>query len=340
MKTETVQSLTQMNAILCCPKCTGKLDIGEDSILCADCHQRYDIADNIPLCFWPNEWASSKKDITDIVREFYEETPFPNYDDFDNAGSLMQKARQGIFARLLDDQIPFGARILECGCGTGQLSNFLSIANRTVVGTDICLNSLRLGQAFKEHNHLNRIHFFQMNLFRPIFKPETFDCVICNGVLHHTADPFLGYQSIARLVKPKGYILIGLYHSYGRISNDVRRLFFRLSGDRFQFLDPLLRKRNLEGAKRKAWFADQYKHPHESKHTIEEVIDWFEQTGFSFINSIPKTRLFASFFDENERIFRPARPGSRLERALSERLRVLVGSPEGGLFIAIGHKQA
>lgn len=206
MKTEIGQDLKRIHDRLCCPKCRGDLAVTDECLVCADCHQRYPIADNIPLCFWPNEWASSKKDVTEIVREFYEETPFPNYDDFDDAGSLMQKARQGIFARLLDDQIPFGARILECGCGTGQLSNFLSIANRTVVGTDICLNSLRLGQAFKEHNHLNRIHFFQMNLFRPIFKPETFDVVICNGVLHHTADPFLGYQSIARLVKPKGYI--------------------------------------------------------------------------------------------------------------------------------------
>ena len=35
-----------------------------------------------------------------------------------------------------------------------------------------------------------------MNLFKPCFKPEQFDVVLCNGVLHHTADPWGGFQSI------------------------------------------------------------------------------------------------------------------------------------------------
>ncbi len=57
-------------------------------------------------------------------RSFYEEAPFPNYDDLDSPESLRLKAERGVFARLLTEQIPFGSRILECGCGTGQLSNF------------------------------------------------------------------------------------------------------------------------------------------------------------------------------------------------------------------------
>ena len=117
--------------------------------------------------FAANDWDDSKEDVTERIKEFYEETPFPNYDDFDSAASLIDKAKRGVFARLLDEQIPFGIRILEAGCGTGQLSNFLSIANRTVFGTDICLNSLAMAMDFKKKNHLQRAHFLQMNLFRP-----------------------------------------------------------------------------------------------------------------------------------------------------------------------------
>ena len=72
------------------------------------------------------------------MREFYEETPFPDYEDFDSASTLVRKARQGRFAKLLDDQLPPGARVLEAGCGTGQLTNFLSVANRSVFGADLC----------------------------------------------------------------------------------------------------------------------------------------------------------------------------------------------------------
>ena len=38
-----------------------------------------------------------------------------------------------------------------------------------------------------------------------------FDVVLCNGVLHHTSDPYGGYRGIARLVKPGGLIVVGLY---------------------------------------------------------------------------------------------------------------------------------
>ena len=48
-----------------------------------------------------------KEDVTNSVKSFYEETPFPNYDDFDDVSSLLMKSRQGIFAKLLDEQIPF-----------------------------------------------------------------------------------------------------------------------------------------------------------------------------------------------------------------------------------------
>ena len=68
--------------------------------------------------------------------------------------------------------MPLGARIIECGCGTAQLSNFLSIVKRDVFATDICVNSLQLGQTFARTHGLSRIRFVQQNLFRPVFKPS------------------------------------------------------------------------------------------------------------------------------------------------------------------------
>ncbi len=104
-------SLVENIDISCCPKCSGELSSQSDSFDCLDCRQSYQVIDGIPMLFWPNEWDSAKEDVTEKIRSFYEEHPFPNYDDFDNVGSLIHKARQGIFARLLDDQVPFNARI-------------------------------------------------------------------------------------------------------------------------------------------------------------------------------------------------------------------------------------
>jgi SAM-dependent methyltransferase/uncharacterized protein YbaR (Trm112 family) len=324
--------------MLCCPRCGAGLNVSGGSVVCSSCQQRFEITDNIPLLFWPTEWGASELDVTAIVQAFYENTPFPNYDEFDSIGSLVEKARHGLFAKLLDDQIPFHARVLEIGCGTGQLSNFLSVADRTVVGTDICLNSLRLAQEFKEKTRLDHAHFLQMNLFRPIFRPNTFDLVISNGVLHHTANPFLAFKTISALVRPRGYILVGLYHRYGRLITDARRLFFRLSGDHFKFLDPNLRRVRSGAAKKQAWFMDQYKHPHESKHTIGEALRWLCALNFDFVKSIPGTVPLRPFSPE-EHLFEPEKPGSTLGRLLVELGMMFTGSQQGGFFIVIGRKR-
>jgi SAM-dependent methyltransferase len=296
------------------------------------------VDNGIPLLFVPNEWGGGKRDVTFDMKEFYEATPFPDYDDFDDVASFMDRARRGLFARLLHEQIPFGSRVIECGCGTGQLSNFLSIANRSVVGADMCLNSLKLAHAFKERNALGGAQFLQMNLFRPVFPPASFDWVISNGVLHHTSDPRGAFKSIAALVKPGGYVLIGLYHRFGRLLNDLRRFALWLSGDRLRFIDGRLSSSKVGEKRRAAWFADQYRNPHESKHTIHEVMGWLRDEGFSFVKSIPKNRLGESIA-ENEELTAPDTVGPRWERFLKETGMTFTHAADGGLFVVIGRRE-
>jgi 2-polyprenyl-3-methyl-5-hydroxy-6-metoxy-1,4-benzoquinol methylase len=169
-------------------------------IECSKCNRSFRCEKGIPLLFWPNVGENLKTDVTDAIKSFYEENPFPNYEDLDSSWKLREKAKKGILARLLDDQILYGARILEVGCGTGQLSNFLGMTwERTVFATDICLNSLKLSQQFKEQNQIDNVTFLQMNLFRPVFRLDSFDLVICNGVLHHTSVPFLVFNQYQNL---------------------------------------------------------------------------------------------------------------------------------------------
>lgn len=322
-----------------CPHCGGQLAETADSaqIQCFQCNQGFSIEEGIPRMFWVNDQKSGK-DVTDQIKAFYEQTPFPDYEDLDSTSSLKKKAERGIFARLLDRQIPYGTKILEAGCGTGQLTNFLALtAGRTVFGTDMCLNSLKLAQAFKKRNDIENAAFFQMNLFRPIFKPESFHLVISNGVLHHTSDPQLGFEALLRLVKPGGFIVIGLYHRYGRVWTDFRRLIFNLTGNQFKFLDARLRQRTVSEKRKHVWFMDQYKNPHESKHTINEVLGWFDQVGVEFINSIPKCVPSDNSLDE--KLFEKKSKGTFLGRLAKEMAMAANGAAEGGFFIMLGRKK-
>lgn len=68
-------------------------------------------------------------------------------------------------------------------------------------------------------------------------------------------------------------------------------------------------------AQKQLWFADQYEHPHESKHTIGEVLGWFDRTGFEFLNSIPNAASFEAR-GADEELFRANPRGTALDRLL------------------------
>lgn len=326
--------------IFSCPACGGDMQTARAGLQCLACERDFGCDGVIPLLFWPNEWDSSQRDVTDTVKQFYEENPFPNYDDTDSRRSFAEKAERSVFARLLNEQIPRRARVLVAGGGTGQLENFLGMSGkRTVFGADLCLNSLRLASGFQQRAQIANTCSLQMNLFRPAFKPASFDFVICSGVLHHTSDPFGGFRSLANLVKPGGYVLIGLYNRIGRLTTDARRFVFSVTRDRFTALDAHLRDTGYNAARQRAWFMDQYKHPHESKHTIGEVQGWFDQTGFKFMNAIPKATAFDAFAADEELFGSHAR-GSKLDHALVQLNMLLHGGRDGALFLMIGRKVA
>ncbi len=321
-----------------CPACAGSLRVVGELVDCAACGRRFQSEAGIPLLFFADTAGASGTRVTDRVRAFYEGNPFPNYDGIEDVGSLLQKASTGLFARWLNDQIPFNVRVLEVGCGTGQLSNFLGVAQRTVFGTDMTMASLRLAERFRCANGLRRVGFYQMNLFNPIFRPESFEVVICNGVLHHTADPFRGFETISRLVKPGGHVLVGLYNRYGRFLTHVRRVVFRLTGGGFKFLDPRWRQTEIAAEKRRTWYLDQYHNPHESSHTFGEVLAWFSRTGFSFVSSQPGIKSTPAAA-ESSQLFRPQPHGTALDRAIVQG-RLLLSGREGGFFVMIGAKLA
>ncbi len=313
--------------------------IESDSVLLSsDGARRYPVTDGIPCLFAPNEWPGGKSDVTDLVKSFYEDTPFPNYDDLDGRDSLTTKARRGVFARLLDEQLPRPAKVLEAGCGTGQLSNFLGMNwGRTVIGADLCLNSLRLAKTFRDRCSIANAQFTQMNLFRPPFADGTFDLVISNGVLHHTSDCEGGFHSIARKVKPGGLIIIGLYNWLGRLPTLWRRRAIEAFGEGWARLDPRLRGSRLNNGRWAAWYMDQYRHPHETKHSMAEVEGWFGKSGFETLMTIPPAG--GEDFTEDTRLFAERSRRSTLDYFASELDMLLTGGRDGGLYMVIGRKR-
>ena len=281
-----------------------------------------------------------KDSTTRKVKEFYEKFPFPNYKLTDNKQTILEQGDKNSFAKELKSFIGFNKSMIEIGSGTCQLSNYLAIGtNNKICAFDSSLASLKIGKKFAKENNISNINFIRGDIFDKIFEDETFDFVLCNGVLHHTANPYKAFCSIVSYLKKNGYILIGLYNKIGRARTNFRRHIYKIFGEKItMYLDPILRKIDKNSKdKIEGWIRDQYLHPVETSHTFDEVLNWFKLNNIEFINSIPQCSLFD---DPTKNFFDKTKQGTFIERILQQFMMIIsrYGS-EGGLFIFVGRKK-
>jgi len=312
--------------LIACPACGGRLD----RVTCRCCSATYAEEDGILRLRVPADVR------TEAVRAFYEAAPFPGYPSRDSLTWLRARAERSRFARLLDQAIPGDARIVEVGCGTGQMSLYLARADRVVVGADLTMASLRLAEAARRRFGLTAVRFVESDLNRPGLRAGAFDVVYCSGVLHHTPDPRAAFAQVARLARPGGIVVVGLYNAVARLPLRVRRLAARLSGYRWIPFDPVLRDRAAEPARREAWLRDQYRHPEEHRHTVGEVLRWFRAEGIDFVRAYPSAQVHDEAPDD---LLAPAPDAWAPERWLAQLGWIGSLGHEGGLFAMVGRRQ-
>jgi 2-polyprenyl-3-methyl-5-hydroxy-6-metoxy-1,4-benzoquinol methylase len=269
------------------------------------------------------------------VRRFYEHAPFPNYRQCETLSSLRARAERSKFARLLDQAIPGDARILEIGCGTGQMSLYLARADRLVIGADLTRMSLELGAAAAKRLRLNRVLFVETDLHRPGLRAQSFDVVYSSGVLHHTPNPRAAFACITQLARPGGMIVLGVYNAIARIPLRLRRLVARASRYKLIPFDPVLRDRDNEPARHQAWLRDQYQHPEEHRHTLAEVQSWFAENDVEFVRAYPS----ALIGEDTDDLFTLASDDWRLEGWVAQLGWIRKLGHEGGLFVTVGRRR-
>mgnify|MGYP002835833334 CR=1 FL=1 len=249
----------------------------------------------------PNFIVNDLDPLTDKMSDFYNQVQFPNYDNCEDYASLYDKGMNSLFTKKLDSEIGYGTKILELGCGTGQLSLFLSRSNREIFAVDISNSSLKLGENFRRRHEINNTYFMKMDVFDLKFKKNTFDYTVSNGVLHHTKDAEEAFKCLVKVTKPGGILVIGLYHKYGRTLTRVKQKLAKIVGDKISYFDKTSRKMTSE-AKKKAWVKDQFMNPHETLHTPNETLKWFEENNVEFLNLIPHYNIIdQNLFKKNEK---------------------------------------
>jgi len=273
------------------------------------------------------------------VTSFYTSKPFPNYKVDDDKITISEKGNKNYLANKFKKFVGYNKSVLEVGCGTGQLSIYFSTGNNNlIVALDATLESLKIAKDFANKNNINNIEFVNTDIFDDVLAENYFDFVWCNGVLHHTKDPYKAFCIILKSLKKEGYILVGLYNKFGRIRTIIRKYLYKFFGKNFlKIFDPTLKKLKVSDDEQDAWIQDQYSHPQESLHTINEVLEWFDKNNIEFISSIPSCDFEIS---DNSDLFVKQSKGNFLTRFLKQITMIFnaLGS-DGGLFVLIGKKR-
>lgn len=92
-------------------------------------------------------------------------------------------------------------------CGLGQISLQLASHGASVIGIDISPKSVETaGQLLADAGYSEQSRFAVMDAEKLEFPDDSFDVIVCSGVLHHL-DTSRAFPELSRVLKPSGKII-------------------------------------------------------------------------------------------------------------------------------------
>ena len=179
----------------------------------------------------PLEEARDKRDIAQLtpineatsmaVRDQYEESPYPRW--VKRAPTASPKG----LANYLADKFPLASfhrpsagsiDILIAGCGTGQhaIETAWAFEGAAVLAVDLSLSSLAYARRKTRELGVAGISYGHGDLLKLDSRIGSFDVIESVGVLHHLAEPWVGWKNLQPLLRPHGFMHIGLYSEIAR----------------------------------------------------------------------------------------------------------------------------
>jgi 2-polyprenyl-3-methyl-5-hydroxy-6-metoxy-1,4-benzoquinol methylase/Tfp pilus assembly protein PilF len=157
-----------------------------------------------------------------LVKQQYEENPYPRW------VLLSSKQAHVSVEEYLNRKFPGvpllgransdGVDILIAGCGTGRHPILVAqmYKGARVLAVDLSLASLAYAARETRRSGIGNITYAQADILKLGSLGRTFDVVDASGVLHHLADPMAGLHALGALVRPNGFMHIGLYSELAR----------------------------------------------------------------------------------------------------------------------------
>jgi ubiquinone/menaquinone biosynthesis C-methylase UbiE len=178
------------------------------------------------------------------------------------------------YRHLTDRVVASGPRVLELGCGEGNLT--LELARHNLHVDAIDLSEERIARAKSRLRGERNVRFMVGDLNVTSLEPATYDCIVAHDSLHHILHLDHLLSEVSRALKPAGVFVVMDFVGMGR----VRRLLAALATAVLPTYQPYSKKLKLarrlkaflasETQKRKALVAGQANALHEES-PFEEI---------------------------------------------------------------------
>ena len=242
-------------------------------------------------------------DPADAVRAFYESHPYPvPIDNLDRHRELYRNPDRRRAASLLlwpTEKQRANREILVAGCGTSQAAiHALREPDARVTAIDISETSLRHTRDLQQKYGLRNLDLHRLAIEQVGELGQTFDQIVCTGVLHHLADPDTGLRALRNVLAPGGAMQLMVYAPYGRAGIYMMQDYCRLIGvgateeelrDLGAVIGALSADHPITGVARRAKdfrnpdaLADALLHPQDRAYAVPQLYAWLERCGLAF----------------------------------------------------------
>lgn len=279
--------------------------VDEGTIKCENCLKNYQLTFGLPRFVPKVNYADS----FGFQWNIHARTQLDSY-----SGLPISKNRVFEVTRWSEDLR--GHRILEAGSGAGRFTEVLLNTGADVVSFDF---STAVDANNSNNGSNENLSLFQGDIFNIPLRPESFDAVLCLGVLQHTPDPAAAFENLAKYVQPGGELVVDVYtrniaallqwkYILRPITKRIsKQLLYSLVGKVTPVLIPIARiSRKIAGRAgarlvpiveyshlglspelNRQWAVldtfDMYSPAHDHPQSFDTIKGWFEKAGFDDI---------------------------------------------------------
>ena len=152
------------------------------------------------------------------VKAYYEEEAYDYNEEFYEKKSAYPTLiyRQTYILEMIKEiQLPKESKILDVGCGPGELLLELRGDYEFLAGIDIAQEMITIANNKLEKKSSNKKLIFEVGDIENLrFDDNTFDLIICSGVIEYLKDDEGWIKEIKRTLKPGGYLIINVTNKY------------------------------------------------------------------------------------------------------------------------------